>query len=205
MTYEQINALLEKYWDGESSLDEERALKAYFASGQVDERLRNVAPLFAALRADSAVELQRNPAVPFAPGPAATWRRWAVAAASAALLVMAGWWWMSRPVDPVGLPPVAETPRPLTPEKAAPQAEQPATIAQETPQPEKPVAKRHRKPNVRPSGPAAIDPEAEQAMEEIKAALALVSSKINKGKREASKNLHEIETIDKIIKKPSAG
>ena len=205
MTYEQISALLEKYWDGESSLDEERALKAYFATGPVDERLRNVAPLFAALRADSTVELQRSPVVQFAPGPATSWRRWAVAAATVALLMMAGWWWISRPVDPVGLPPIVETPQRMTPEKNTPQAELPATIVQEAPQPKQNIAKRLHKHSARPGTPAAVDPAAEQAMEEIKAALALVSSKLNKGKREATKNLHEIETIDKIIKKPSAG
>jgi len=49
-----------------------------------------------------------------------------------------------------------------------------------------------------------IDPEAEMAMEEIKAALALVSSKLNKGKKAAMKDLNRLEDLDKFIK-PKVG
>lgn len=206
MTYEQISDLLEKYWDGESSLDEERTLKRYFATGPVDERLRNVAPLFAALRAETRVELQRDPVVQFAPGPAVNWRRWAVAAAAATMLITAGWWWMTRPANPTEQPAVVETPAEAAPALNGPTAEPTAAIDTTMPQLEKPVIKRPNKRPVRLAVAAAapVDPEAERAMEEIKAALALVSSKLNKGKREAAKNLHEFETIDKMIRKPGA-
>lgn len=43
---ENINKLLEKYWAGESSLDEERELRVYFHSGNVDTDLQVYAPLF---------------------------------------------------------------------------------------------------------------------------------------------------------------
>ena len=42
------------------------------------------------------------------------------------------------------------------------------------------------------------------AMEEIKAALALISSKIGKGRREAAKGAEHLDAVDKIFKK-SAG
>jgi hypothetical protein len=205
MNYEEISALLEKYWDGESTLDEERALKTYFAKEPVDERLRNVAPLFAALRADKAIELRRDPVVQFAPGPATVWRRWTLAAAAVALLITAGWWWMSRPAEPLALPALAETPRQITPVPIEPQVKPPALIAQEARSSISPRPKRHVKPGIQEPPPVVADPAAEQAMEEIKAALALVSSKLNKGKQEASKSLHEFETVDKMIRKPGTG
>lgn len=41
-----IEALLEKYWEGTSSLAEEAELRAYFAKGDVTEEHRAYAPLF---------------------------------------------------------------------------------------------------------------------------------------------------------------
>jgi nitroimidazol reductase NimA-like FMN-containing flavoprotein (pyridoxamine 5'-phosphate oxidase superfamily) len=43
--------------------------------------------------------------------------------------------------------------------------------------------------------------EAEKAYAEVKAALALVSSKLNKGRTEAAKNLNHLESLDKVFKK----
>ncbi|BDD11853.1 hypothetical protein FUAX_42850 (plasmid) [Fulvitalea axinellae] len=44
---ERIKTLLEKYWDGETSLEEEKELKQYFNSPNVAEGLKRYAPLFA--------------------------------------------------------------------------------------------------------------------------------------------------------------
>lgn len=203
MNYEQISALLEKYWEGDTSLDEERVLKSYFSTGPVDERFRSVAPLFSALRQEQSIEFQRDNLVRFAPGPTTTWRRWAVAAAAAVLLAAGGWWWLSQPAGLSTPLPVAEGATSPAQTQPDPVVESPAAFALTDPQPVKAIAKRHKtaaKPTM-----TAPDAETERAMEEIKAALALVSSKLNKGRREASKNLHEIETLDKIIRKPSAG
>ena len=41
-----INQLLDKYWAGESTLEDEKNLAAYFSSGQVDEAFKPFKPLF---------------------------------------------------------------------------------------------------------------------------------------------------------------
>jgi hypothetical protein len=46
MNFTMINELLEKYWEGESSLEQERRLKEYFASENVAEEHKKFAPLF---------------------------------------------------------------------------------------------------------------------------------------------------------------
>ncbi|HNP19399.1 MAG TPA: hypothetical protein PKL31_13260 [Fulvivirga sp.] len=46
MDSSRIDKLLEKYWEGETSLEEEKELKDYFASGEVEARFNSVAPLF---------------------------------------------------------------------------------------------------------------------------------------------------------------
>ncbi|NIG56125.1 hypothetical protein [Chitinophaga sp. Cy-1792] len=48
MDYKAISALLEKYWNGESSLEEEAMLKAFYAEPHPDmpEDLEEAAPLF---------------------------------------------------------------------------------------------------------------------------------------------------------------
>lgn len=44
--YIDIHALLEKYWEGESSLAEEAEIRAYFAKGNVADDLEPYAPMF---------------------------------------------------------------------------------------------------------------------------------------------------------------
>jgi hypothetical protein len=46
MDSDRIDILLEKYWECETSLEEEKELKDYFTSGEVDARYSSVAPLF---------------------------------------------------------------------------------------------------------------------------------------------------------------
>lgn len=46
MAYNNIEALLEKYWEGETSLAEEQTLRDYFNSGNVDPKFAEVAPMF---------------------------------------------------------------------------------------------------------------------------------------------------------------
>lgn len=46
MDYNQLQALLDKYWSCETSLEEEQQLRDYFASGEVPESLANTAALF---------------------------------------------------------------------------------------------------------------------------------------------------------------
>ena len=46
MDYKNINNLLEKYWEGESSLQEEETLKQYFNHGTVAPELEQYQSLF---------------------------------------------------------------------------------------------------------------------------------------------------------------
>lgn len=46
MTFEIINGLIEKYFAGETSLEEEQILRGYFSGSDIDVRLRTYAPLF---------------------------------------------------------------------------------------------------------------------------------------------------------------
>jgi len=46
MTSEQIKQLLEKYWAGSTSLEEERALKTFFSGNAIPEELKKYQPLF---------------------------------------------------------------------------------------------------------------------------------------------------------------
>jgi len=46
MTSEQIKQLLEKYWAGNTSLEEERALRTFFSEDVISEELKKYQPLF---------------------------------------------------------------------------------------------------------------------------------------------------------------
>ena len=46
MTFQEINALIEKYFAGETSLEDEKLLRGYFNGSDVDARLASYAPLF---------------------------------------------------------------------------------------------------------------------------------------------------------------
>ena len=46
MDYNQINTLLEKYWEGETSLAEEKQLKSYFRQSNIADEHRELMPLF---------------------------------------------------------------------------------------------------------------------------------------------------------------
>jgi len=46
MEVEQINRILEKYWAGDTSLEEELALKIFFSGDSIPEELRKYQPLF---------------------------------------------------------------------------------------------------------------------------------------------------------------
>lgn len=204
--FNDIEALLEKYWEGETSVEEERSLKAYFSAGEVEERFRKFAPLFKAIREEQAVQLQ-NGAKPQRIIPVMfQWQPWA-AAASIALLVFAGWWLLSNPDNPTMAnnnkqeTKQSDTMRikqdaPRLPE-AQPQSEQPAFAA---------IPKMKRNGLFRKK-PAAQQPDVEEqaAMQEIKAALALISSKIGKGRSEAAKGAIHLETMDRIFKHKDDG
>ena len=57
MNTTEIKILLNKYYEGESTLDEEKILRDYFTSGRVDISLREHIPVFAFHKAESTVQL----------------------------------------------------------------------------------------------------------------------------------------------------
>jgi len=56
MNTTEIKILLDKYFDGETSLNEERILKNYFASDHADDTLKKHAHMFAFFKTESKVE-----------------------------------------------------------------------------------------------------------------------------------------------------
>lgn len=54
MELQRINILLQKYFDAETTVDEENELITYFSSGMVDDSLKTYVPLFSGIRELSA-------------------------------------------------------------------------------------------------------------------------------------------------------
>jgi hypothetical protein len=56
MESQKINILLQKYFDAETTIDEENELITYFTSGEVDENLKMYVPMFSGMKELSAEE-----------------------------------------------------------------------------------------------------------------------------------------------------
>jgi D-serine deaminase-like pyridoxal phosphate-dependent protein len=147
-----IQQLLERYWEGETTLEEEKILYQYFEGAEIHPDVAYAAPHFQALR----IERERRMPAPVLRSRRTNWYRMAGAAAAVVLLACSGWWLTDRY-----------------------QRQQRAAMA----------AARFQQEVQTP----------EEAVEEIKVALSLVSSKLRKGRRAAAKGLHQIEKLD-IIK-----
>ncbi len=189
MKYEEIQDLLDRYWEGETSLQEEQQLKSYFNSGSIDERLLTVAPLFIALREEQKVQLKiKAKGAPMRPN----MYLWAIAA-SLALLLTAGWWMFKE--EPNDAPLMSQVP-----------VQQPAPIEQAlvaTPEapplvPPRVNMPRRKIPVKNTAQPMVINAETAQAMAEIKAALSLVSAKLENGRARAVKGAVLLEAMDKL-------
>ncbi len=196
---EEVKVLLDKYWSGETTLDEERALKKYFAGPAVAEQFRPMIPLFQTLGLEKSVQLERDNLMPMQVRSSVR-SYWAVAAAIVALLAVGGWWMFGpQQVEEIAVKTPIPTLPIIAPPIVAPSPTAPTLAVAETPvKVEKTLVKRKK------IEPKPINPEAELAMQEIKAALALVSSKLNKGKKAATKDLNRLEDLDKFIK-PKVG
>ncbi len=193
-----IEALLEKYWEGDTTLEEERMLKTYFASNEVADGLRQYAPLFQVFREEQSVEFSKKTIATAIQPVQYNWKPWAVAA-SVALLLSAGWWWSVQP-DPKNeyVAENIENPVQTTPQNKLTPAENPPLAAQSEPAP---VVIRKKKTYAKQQKTTQLNEEEEQAIAEIKAALALVSSKLRKGRQEAAKGASHLDNVDKIFKK----
>ncbi len=60
MNSEKIHSLLEKYWNCETSVQEEMELQAFFSYGNVPEEFRQFIPLFAYIRDEQSVTLSEG-------------------------------------------------------------------------------------------------------------------------------------------------
>jgi hypothetical protein len=193
MKYEEIQEMLDRYWEGETTLEEERRIKTYFNSGKVDRRLQTFAPMFQAFREEQAVQLTTK-AKTAAIRP--QMYQWAVAA-SGALLLAVGWWMLqdAKTAAPMAEKAPIETPKNIeTPTVESPRE----SVVLRDKLPSKSIEPK-RKKRAKPS--PSIDAETAQAMAEIKAALALVSSKLDKGRSEAVKGASFLEAMDKVPKR----
>lgn len=199
MKYEEIQALLDRYWEGDTSLEEERRIKAYFNAGQIDARLQSFAPMFQAFREEQAVQLITKAKIaPMRP----QMYQWA-AAASIALILAAGWWMYQaedKGTDPMANQTPVDTLKQVAPDQVPETQSQSNTLALvEKKAPIRPI--KRRTPSTPSKPKPSIDPETAQAMAEIKAALALVSSKLDKGRNEAVKGATYLEAMDKVPKR----
>lgn len=208
-----IPDLLSRYWEGETTLEEERRLKDFFANEPVPEHYRQEAELFRALRSEQSVQMPAGREMRIAPRPGYRLSWWA-AAASVALLLSAGIWWMSRqpiaPDTPIALV-APENKKTAPPTATIPVVTAPEMEKEKIAQPPQPSTVHPRgfgagcPPSTVRRPPSTINQDTyedpEQALEEIKAALALVSNKINKGKKEIGKGLQEVEAVDILFKK----
>jgi hypothetical protein len=60
MDYNNIKQILEKYWEGETSLQEENLLHEYFNSDEVVEELKDIQPMFQYFRMEQTTRIE-NP------------------------------------------------------------------------------------------------------------------------------------------------
>lgn len=209
MHFQQISELLDRYWEGETSLEEERQLRRYFTQGPIDERLREVAPLFRAIADAQQVQAPdfQTPVVEHSPLKVVSFnpiRRYLAAAAITGIIAIGAWW-----AIPDHTPTNGGLVATVTPPVSTPAAE----VIQEKINAAPPVASAPQKRKKRQTPKAQTvsaqesytDADALRAAEEIKAALALISKKMNRGKTDANKGLKKIQVVDQYIKTPSEG
>lgn len=207
---DNIQKLLDRYWEGETTLEEERQLKSYFQSPNVDERFLRFAPLFRVLEQDKKLEWHNTKVIPMEHSRRLSFRTVA-AAASVALLIGAGLWWTLSPTPPAGTvattgdaPKVKDT-VPTLAERTPAEQSTAAVIA--PPRATQKVSIKYKKPRKNNQKPAqsatevVLDAETEQALLEVKAAFALLGSKLSKGKNEANKGATHLDQVERIFKK----
>lgn len=83
MELHEIELLVEKYMDGETSVEEEKQLRAYFTSGNVDSRLEEYQVLFGFFEAERARTYQS----PVKTNNRKKWYTWFGIAASIAIVI----------------------------------------------------------------------------------------------------------------------
>lgn len=109
--------LLDRYFEGETSLAEEADLRGYFSSGEVDPSHREFTSLFAYWSAAAAVEAP--PAKALRMKPRLRSLRWVASVAAAVLLLLIANAWCNRQPDQLAGP-YAETTFPMETSAPAP-------------------------------------------------------------------------------------
>lgn len=204
MNHTQITELLDRYWEGETTLVEERQLRDYFTSGKIDDRFRDVAPLFMALHQEVLqVKAPQHLGAAIEPAPLRVtgfnvWKKYMAAAVLTGVIAIGGWMYLNSSGHSERQQ-IAATPAPAMPAAETPEIQnqpvQQLAIVSTTPA-KKTIFKRPRKNRDNQFS----QEEALRAAEEIKAALALVSRKLNKGKVDAAKTLNKVEIVDQYFK-----
>lgn len=203
-----LSELLDRYWAGETTLEEERMLKSFFADGDIPEAYQREAKWFHGLQEAQRVQLPRASRVVAPTTKRLGWYALAAAAAVLAVLTAGIWWWKAPDAFPAH--PIATMPKEKQP--AAPLAVAPPVIRQEPvapPNTNKRVVRTPKNKTPQPQVETKIQPalaadtcdDPEEALAEIKAALALVSSKINKGRHTLDKGLQEVEHVEVLVKR----
>lgn len=103
MVYNEMNLLIEKYFEGTTTLEEERRLKNYFEGAAVDSRLVEYRPLFQYLSLQQDIQLDEQFDTKIInliqteskqkPG-LRTLNTWVLRVAAAVVLALGVWWFM---------------------------------------------------------------------------------------------------------------
>lgn len=205
-TPEKIDELLARYWEGETNVAEERALKRYFEGPEIAPKHLPFAPLFAALGLEQRVQGPDAPPLSAPLRVSFSRNRRLMAAASVAALVAAVsiFQWSRQPADTdVGVPVASLAPSPTPPPSPATQSPSTHrdTLALQPAAPPRAKRKKVRPLNDPVSERSALaalsqeDAEAEQAYQEVKAALELIAQKLNKGKAPVAEALQNAEVL----------
>lgn len=132
MDYNAINKLVEKYFAGETSLQEERELQTYFRQPTVHESLRSYQPLFQLFRQEQEYQLdakfearllEQLKITEPSRGRVIHLRTWVMRAAAVFILAIGAWWLLTQPPSQPEHQPVAQAIdwskyEPETPEEA---------------------------------------------------------------------------------------
>ncbi|GJM35761.1 MAG: hypothetical protein DHS20C18_47620 [Saprospiraceae bacterium] len=105
MNKNEITQLLEKYFQGETSLAEERALKAYFQQENIPESLQEFQPLFTFFQVEKSQHVQKelvfeNIAGPRRQGTLVFLKKWIPRVAAAVLTVFSLWTMYPKQLPP---------------------------------------------------------------------------------------------------------
>lgn len=91
----EIKQLLDKYFEGQTTLKEEKQLRYYFLFEEVDKELLSFATLFRAFEEEKAIQLDKSFEFPMKKLESNRWS-WQFAAAAVLLIALVSGWFFSR-------------------------------------------------------------------------------------------------------------